>query len=53
MAELAGLAGIRDAPFPKQGLIHIAYSGVRLRWKVAMTNPEAECILHNLGSDMV
>ena len=52
-SELGGLAGIRDAPFPKEGIIYVAYSGVRVRWQVRMTSPDAGCILQNLGSEMV
>jgi hypothetical protein len=52
-SELGGLAGIRDAPYPKEGVIYVAYSGVRLRWQIKMTNQTEECILHDLGNDMV
>jgi hypothetical protein len=53
ISEVAGLAGIREAAFPKEGLIYIAYSGVRLRWKVHLTSPDSECSFQNLGSDLV
>jgi|SRR5690348_15928476 hypothetical protein len=53
LSEVAGLAGIRDAPFPKEGLIYIAYSGVRLRWKVRLTNEDSACDFQNLGSGLV
>jgi hypothetical protein len=53
LSELAGLAGIRDAPFPKEGMIYLAHSGVRLRWQIKLTSPDAECVLRNLGSDML
>jgi len=52
-SELAGLAGIRDARYPKEGIIYAAYSGVRVRWHIKMMNQSDECILHNLGTDMV
>jgi hypothetical protein len=51
--ELAGLAGIRDQAFPKQGIIYVAYSGVRLRWRLHMKSEHDECVFHNLGSDIV
>ncbi len=47
-AEFGGLAGIREAPYPKQGIIYMAYSGVRLRWHIEMVN-DNECNLHDLG----
>ncbi len=52
-SELAGLAGIRAAPFPKEGIIYVAYSGVRLRWQLKMTGHDQDCVLHNLASDPV
>ncbi len=51
VSELGGLAGIRDAPFPKAGIIYVAYSGVRVRWQIFMTSSEAGCALHHLGGD--
>ena len=53
MSELGGLAGIRDAPFPKEGIIYLAYSGVRLRWRVQMKSLDGEGVLQNLGSNVV
>ena len=50
-SELGGLAGVRDAPYPKEGIIYLAYSGVRLRWRMTMANQD-ECILHTLGGEM-
>ena len=50
VSELAGLAGIRDAAYPKQGIIYVAYSGVRLRWQLKMASQDKECVLHNLGN---
>jgi hypothetical protein len=51
--ELGGLAGVRSTECPKEGIIYVAYSGVRLRWHVKMTNQGNECILHNLGTGNV
>jgi len=53
VSELAGLAGIRDAPYPKEGIIYVAYSGVRLRWQLKMTSQDKQCLLHNLGGKTV
>lgn len=53
VSELSGLAGIREAPYPKEGIIYVAYSGVRLRWQLKMTNENSECVLHNLGTEMI
>jgi hypothetical protein len=53
LSELGGLAGIRDAEFPKQGIIYVAYSGVRLRWQLEMTNHQDACLLHDLANEKV
>jgi hypothetical protein len=53
VSELAGLAGIRDASYPKEGIIYVAYSGVRLRWQLKMASQDNECVLHKLGSDTI
>jgi len=52
-SELGGLAGVRDAEYPKEGIIYVAYSGVRLRWQIKMRNHSAECTFHNLGNEKV
>src|SRR5205823_5518369 len=53
VSELAGLAGLRDAPYPKEGIIYVAYSGDRLRWRLKMANQDKECVLHNLGKETI
>src|SRR5947208_4214077 len=53
LSELGGLAGIRNEPYPKAGIIYVAYSGVRVRWHIRMTGEKAECILRDLGKAMV
>ncbi len=53
VSEVAGLAGTRDAPYPKEGIIYVACSGVRLRWQFKMASEASECILHNLGNDTI
>jgi hypothetical protein len=45
IAELGRLAAFTKRPFPKEGLIDVSYSGVRLRWVIRMTSPDADCIL--------
>src|SRR5258708_2545544 len=45
VAELGRLAAFAKRPFPKEGLIDVAFSGVRLRWVVRVTSPNADCIL--------
>jgi hypothetical protein len=53
VSELAGLAGARDTPYPKEGIIYVAYSGVRLRWQFKMASQDSQCVLHNLGNDRI
>ncbi len=53
VSELAGLAGIREQPFPKAGIIYAAYSGVRVRWELHITSLDTGCFLHHLGNDLV
>ena len=53
VSELEGLAGIRDAAYPKEGIIYVAYSGVRLRWQVNLTSQDTGCLLSNLGAETV
>ncbi len=53
VSELAGLAGVRDVPHPKEGITYRAYSGVRLRWQFKMASKDSECVLHNLGSETI
>ena len=45
IAELGRLAAFTKRPFPKEGLIDVPYSGVRLRWIIRMASADAECIL--------
>jgi hypothetical protein len=52
-SELEGLAGIRGDPYPKEGIVYVAYSGVRVRWRLRMISKDEECLLHNLGNDLV
>ena len=53
ISELGGLAGVRDEPYPKEGIIYVAYSGVRVRWQLRMASADAECLLRNLEGDIV
>jgi type II secretory ATPase GspE/PulE/Tfp pilus assembly ATPase PilB-like protein len=45
VAELGRLAGLPEDAFPQQGIIDMAFSGVRLRWRLQMQSAEAECVL--------
>jgi len=45
IGEIGRLAGFAKRPFPKEGLIDIPYSGVRLLWLVRMASADGECIL--------
>lgn len=45
VAELKTLAGLPERIFPKEGDIDLAYSGVRLRWKVRIPMPDDICLL--------
>jgi type II secretory ATPase GspE/PulE/Tfp pilus assembly ATPase PilB-like protein len=45
VAELGRMATFTKRPFPKEGLIDVPYSGVRLRWRIRMASAEADCIL--------
>lgn len=53
LSELEGLAGVRRAPYPKEGIIYVAYSGVRIRWQINVTSRDKSCFLSNLGSETV
>ena len=52
LSELEGLANLRNKPYPKEGIIYLAYSGVRLRWEINLVNQDTACFLHNLGAEM-
>src|ERR1022692_1817642 len=45
VAELGQLAAFTKRPFPKEGLIDVAYSGVRLRWIIRVMSADADYIL--------
>lgn len=45
IAELGRMAEFTNRPFPKEGLIDVPYSGVRLRWIIRMTSADAEVVL--------
>jgi hypothetical protein len=45
VAELDRLAAFSKRPFPKEGLIDVPYSGVRLRWIHRRTSADADCVL--------
>ena len=45
VAELERLAEFTGRPYPKEGLIDVPYSGVRLRWLIRIANADAEVLL--------
>jgi hypothetical protein len=49
VTELEGLAGVGSAAYPKEGVIYVAYSGVRLRWEINLTSQDNGCLLSNLA----
>jgi hypothetical protein len=44
-AEVGHLAGFPDGAFPKQGVIDVPFSGVRLQWRASTDDDDAECVL--------
>ncbi len=46
--EIEALAGFAEGPYPKQGTIHLPYSGLRLHWHVRRDAPNSACILTRL-----
>jgi hypothetical protein len=51
VAELEGLAGVRNKPYPKEGIIYAAYSGVRIRWQINLMSRDKSCFMSNLGNE--
>lgn len=45
IAELGRLAAFSGRPYPKEGLIDVPYSGVRLLWVVWVAGVEADYVL--------
>jgi hypothetical protein len=45
IGEIGRLADLTKRPCPKEGLIDVAYSGVRLLWVVRMGSADGDCIL--------
>lgn len=43
--ELGRLAAFTKRPFPKEAIIDVPYSGVRLRWIIRMTSTDVDCVL--------
>ena len=52
MAELGRLAAFTKRPFPKEGLIDVPFSGVRLRWIIRIRAPRPSVFLLPWSSDM-
>jgi type IV pilus assembly protein PilB len=45
IAELGRMADFTRRPFPKEGIIDVPYSGVRLRWVVRAASADSEFVL--------
>ena len=45
IGEIGRLASFSKRPCPKEGLIDVPYSGVRLLWVVKMASADGDCIL--------
>jgi type II secretory ATPase GspE/PulE/Tfp pilus assembly ATPase PilB-like protein len=45
IAELGSLAAFTTRPFPKEGLIDVPYSGIRLLWIIRMKSADTGCTL--------
>ena len=49
IADLGRMAALSDSPFPKEGLVDMAFGGVRLRWVVRALSPDADFVLTPVG----
>lgn len=45
VAELGRMADFTRGPFPKEGIIDVSFSGIRLRWVARMASPESGVVL--------
>jgi hypothetical protein len=45
VAELGRLAALSEKPFPREGLIDVPFSGLRLRWVARMASADGDCVL--------
>lgn len=45
IGEIGRLAAFAKRPCPKEGLIDVPYSGIRLLWVVRMASADGDCIL--------
>jgi hypothetical protein len=43
--ELAKMAGFTDGAYPKDGVIDVPFSGLRLAWKIRVGRADAPCVL--------
>ena len=46
--ELQNMAGLAGGTFPLDGVVSVQLTKTRLRWKIRMTAPDAECQLTRL-----
>ena len=45
IGEIGRLAALANRPCPKEGLIDVPFSGVRLLWVVRMASADGDCVL--------
>lgn len=45
IGEIGRLAKFTKRPYPKEGLIDVPYSGVRLLWAARMASADGDCVL--------
>jgi hypothetical protein len=45
VAALSEMAGLTDAPFPREGLIDVPFGGRHLRYAIRIASADAECVL--------
>jgi len=45
VAELGRMAELPEGPFPKEGILRLAFDGVDVRWRVRIKDAEGDCEL--------
>ena len=45
VAELGRMAELPEGPFPKEGILRLAFDGVDVRWRVRIKDVEGDCEL--------
>jgi hypothetical protein len=46
--ELGRMAGVSEGRGPREGTFSVRLESTRLKWRVRITNPEAECLLTHI-----